>query len=305
MTVTGSRPRVVTIVLNTSRRDDTLECLASLERQTAAPQNHVIVLDNNSVDQSIESIRSAFPTVEILPIERDGGYAGNNNVGIGKALTYSPEWIFVLNEDTILDSSCLAGLLEAGSRDSRIGIVGPMVLHHDEPSVIQSAGGRLGPFWDSVHEGANQEDLGQFQSIRDVDWISGCALMIRSAAVEQCGMLDERFYYYWEEVEWCLRVRKGGWTIVHVPNAKIWHKGVRRNYSPSPNVTYYSTRNHLLIMSRHSAPLRVRAVACYKMLRTLVSWSVRSKWRSKRPHRDSMLAAIKDFAFHNFGPRSH
>src|SRR4249919_3576741 len=99
------RPTVVTIVLNTNRRDDTLECLRSLAAQeTSAAVNHVIVLDNKSRDGSVEAICAEFPETEILSIESDRGYAGNNNVGIRAAVTYDPDWILILNEDTILDA---------------------------------------------------------------------------------------------------------------------------------------------------------------------------------------------------------
>ena len=72
---------------------------------------------------------------------------------------------------------------------------------------------------------------------------------------EQVGMLDQRFFYYWEETEWCVRTKKAGWRIVHVPQAKLWHKGVQRDYKPSPSVTYYSTRNRLMMLAKHHAPL--------------------------------------------------
>jgi GT2 family glycosyltransferase len=299
----GRRPQIVTIVLNTNRREDTLECLDSLRRQTIAAENHVIVLDNRSSDGSVPAIRSAFPSAEIISIEADRGYAGNNNVGLKRALAYSPDWIFVLNEDTILAAGCLEQMLAVASADPRIGIVGPLVLHHDEPEVIQSAGGRLGRFWESVHVGANQTDIDGFDGSQDLDWVSGCALLVRRAVVEQQGMLDERFYYYWEETEWCLRARKAGWRIVLAPGARLWHKGVRRDYKPSPNVTYYNTRNRFLMMSTHRPPLRVWSMAWYQTVRTLASWSLQPKWWSQREHRDAMLQGIKDFLLGHWGVR--
>jgi GT2 family glycosyltransferase len=299
----GQQPEIVTIVLNTNRKDDTLECLASLRNQTIAARNHVIVLDNHSRDGSLQAIQSAFPSVEVLSIETDRGYAGNNNVGLRSGLAYSPEWFLVLNEDTILARECLEQMLLAASGDPRIGIVGPLVLHHDEPTVIQSAGGQLGPFWESIHVGANQPDAGGFDGSQDLDWVSGCALLVRRSVVEQQGMLDERFYYYWEETEWCLRARKAGWRIVLAPGARLWHKGVRRDYKPSANVTYYNTRNRFLMMATHRPPLRVWSMAWYQTIRTLVSWSVQPKWWSEREHRNAMLEGVKDFLLGHWGSR--
>ena len=259
-------PLVITIILNTNRREDTLAALASLQK--AHYGNHqVIVLDNASTDNSVAAIRSQYPDVQVIELERNLGYAGNNNVGIRVAVERGADWVFVLNEDTIVDPECLSRLVEVVEANPQVGIVVPMVYHYDEPGVIQSAGGMLNRRWHSVHLGQNQEDRGQYSTPRQVDWISGCAILVRQQVIEQVGGLDERFFYYWEETEWCLRARTSGWQIVHVPSAKIWHKGVQRNYQPSPNVTYYATRNWLLLLSKHHAPFRVWFFAGLQIVR--------------------------------------
>jgi GT2 family glycosyltransferase len=295
-----SQPHVVTVILNTNRREDTLACLASLERVPYA-NHHIIVLDNASTDGSVEAIRSAFSEVEIISLSDNRGYAGNNNVGIAAALGREADWVFVLNEDTILDPVCLEELIRVGESDPRIGVVGPMVYHYDEPTVIQSAGGRLGRNWESQHIAQNEPDTEQFTSPRAVEWISGCAILVRRAAIEQVGMIDERFFYYWEETEWCLRATRAGWRILHVPRAKLWHKGVQRDYRPKPAVAYYNTRNRLLVLAKHRAPLRTRIVVWGQIVRTLTSMTVRPKWRASRHHRDAMLRGTIDFLRHRWG----
>jgi GT2 family glycosyltransferase len=298
-----AQPKIVTIVLNTNRRQDTLECLASLERG-ACPNCAVIVLDNASTDGSVEAIRSEFPAVQIIPLAENRGYAGNNNVGIKTALAQGADWVFVLNEDTVLAPDCLSGLVEAGEGNPRVGIVGPMVYHHNEPGVIQSAGGRLSNKWVATHIGQNEVDQGQYSTPCRADWISGCGILVRRAVIEQVGMLDERFYYYWEETEWCIRARKAGWAILHVPYAKLWHKGVQRDYRPGPSVTYYNTRNRLLALAKHHAPLRVWVFTWWQAFKTLASWTIRPIWRSKRAHRDAMWRGIRDFLAQSWGPMS-
>jgi hypothetical protein len=287
-------PLVACIILNTNRRDDTLACLASLEAQTY-PHLRVLVLDNASTDGSVDAVRTRFPSVEIIALERNLGYAGNNNVGIAAALAAGADWLFVLNEDTELSPDCVERLVEVAAADAGIGIVGPMVYHHDEPGVIQSAGGRFTARWEEFHLGKNEEDRGQYRDPHEVGWISGCAILVRRAVVEQVGAFDERFFIYWEETEWCIRTRKAGWRIVHVPAARVWHKGVQRDYQPKPSVTYYSTRNRLLALSTHHAPVSAWLTAWFQILRTLVSWSVKPKWRFKRDHRDAMWRGVADF----------
>lgn len=288
------RPLVVSVILNSGRCRDTLECLASLARSDYG-NRRTIVLDNDSRDGSVEAVARHFPAVRVIRLERNLGYAGNNNVGIEAALAEGAEWVFVLNEDTVLAPDCLTRLVDAGSEDAHIGVLGPMVYHHDEPQIIQSAGGRMDGAWRAWHEGENEPDRGQFVAPRRVEWISGCAIMVRRAVIEEVGGLDARFFYYWEETEWCLRARRRGWLVVHVPEARLWHKGVQRDYRPKPSVTYYSTRNRLLMMSKHGAPLGAWLSVWGQMSRTLISWSIRPKWRCMREHRRVMWRGILDF----------
>jgi GT2 family glycosyltransferase len=296
----ATAPAVVSVILNTNRRDDTLACLASLRASTW--RNHrALVLDNASTDGSAEAIAAGFPEAEVLPLSANLGYAGNNNVGIDAALAAGADWIFVLNEDTILAPDCIARLVEAGEREPRAGIVGPMVYHADEPAVIQSAGGKMSRWWDSFHLGANADDAGQFDRTHEVDWISGCAILVRRAVIEEVGAIDPRYFYFWEETEWCLRAKAAGWRVLHVPSARLWHKGVQRDYRPKPTVTYYATRNRLLTLSKHNAPARVKAMAWFQIVRTLASWTLRPKWRGMREHRRAMWLGARDFLRRRWG----
>lgn len=287
-------PLVACIVLNSNRREDTLACLASIEA-CAYPNLRVIVLDCQSTDGSPAAVRARFPDAELIALTENRGYAGNNNIGIRRAMELGADWVCVLNEDVVLDPRFIEAMVEVGATDPRIGVVGPLVYHHDEPGVIQSAGGGLTRWWEGFHWGQNETDRGQFATPRDVQWISGCAILVRRAVIEAVGVIDERFFIYWEETEWCLRAGRAGWRLVLAPAARVWHKGVQRDYRPKPAVTYYSTRNRLLMLSIQRAPLAARAVAWAQILRTLTSWSLRPKWRHKRDHRQAMWRGVTDF----------
>ena len=296
----ATQPHVITLILNTNRRDDTLACIGSL-MQGDYPRHTILVLDNASTDGSNEAIRAQFPTVEIITLTDNRGYAGNNNVGIQAALKRGADWVLVLNEDTTLTPDCISQMVTHGESDAKIGIVGPLVYHADEPNVIQSAGGWMNDKWQAGHLGQNEADEKQYAAPRDVAWISGCAIMVRRAVIEQVGMLDDSFFYYWEETEWCVRAGKAGWRIAIVPSAKLWHKGVKRDYKPGPNVGYYNTRNRFMLLAKHHAPIGAWAFAWSETLRTLTSYTVKPKWRDKRPHRDAMWRGMIDFLQHRTG----
>jgi GT2 family glycosyltransferase len=295
-------PLVYAVILNSNRREDTLACLSSLRSSTYG-RLKVVLLDNHSDDGSLSAVQSQFPEVECLQLDRNEGYAGNNNVGIQVALDRHADWVWVLNEDVVVAPDALLHLIAAADARERIGVLGPTVYHHDEPDIIQSAGGILDAGWGTSHRGHNERDAGQYPRPETVDWISGCALLARATALHEVGLLDARFFYYWEETEWCLRARGAGWASVHVPAAKIWHKGVRRDYAPSPSVTYYSTRNRLLMMAKHHAPLGAWRETGASLGRTLLSWSLRPKWSGKRPHRDAMWQGLWDFLRQRWGIR--
>ena len=196
-----TKPLVISVILNTNRREDTLQCLDSLQRSTY-PNHKIIVLDNHSTDGSVAAIQNAYPEVQIVNLEKNLGYAGNNNVGIEIALKQGADWVFVLNEDIILEASCLEKLIEVGECDPGIGILGPLVYHHSEPAVIQSAGGLLGKYWQSIHLGKDEADRGLQQGL-DVDRGAKAALEqevdaggdLQASGHRGCPVLFFRFRY--------------------------------------------------------------------------------------------------------------
>lgn len=295
-------PKIAIIILNTNRKVDTLECLASIYANQY-PNLEVVVLDNHSSDDSIGEIQRHFPAVHKVSITENQGYAGNNNVGLNFVKQFNPDWVFVLNEDTIFAPTALSSLMNAVSGNERVGVIGPMVYHHDEPDIIQSAGGLFDRYFNAYHQSQNEKDTGQYTTPIQVDWIHGCAIAIRREALEQAGGLDARFFYYYEETEWCYRISQLKWKIWLIPQAKIWHKGVQRDYQPGANVTYYATRNRLLFYKIHAFPARVWFSSGLYFGRILLSWSLRKKWRHMRPHRDAMLQGINDFLRQKWGQR--
>ncbi|RME97168.1 MAG: glycosyltransferase family 2 protein [Chloroflexi bacterium] len=293
---------VAVIILNWNGRDDTLACLRSLHT-VDYPHFEIVLVDNHSTDDSVAAIRAEFPDITLIETETNLGFVGGNNIG----LRYAQEKLFdaalLLNNDTEVSPEFLRLLVDAAAADPKIGIVGPSIFYFDAPATLWSAGGKI-DWRNGVTSmvGLNEKDTGQFGTApRPVDFVTGCALLIKLNVVAQIGLLDDRFFAYYEETEWCVRAARAGYQILHVPAAKIWHKISPQAREASPQVHYYMTRNRLLFLNAARAGLRPRLRTALDYARTLFSWSVKPKWRHKAPQRRAMWQAIGDYRRGHFG----
>ncbi|HLF25339.1 MAG TPA: glycosyltransferase family 2 protein [Anaerolineae bacterium] len=295
-------PAVALIILNYNRRDDTLACLRSLQA-LSYPNARWLLVDNGSTDDSVERVRREFRNVDILETGDNLGFAAGNNVGLRAALDAGADYLLLLNNDTEVAPDLLDVLIETCEAEPRIGVVGPKIYYHDRPDTLWSAGGLID--WrrgTSAMRGLDEVDRGQFDASTDVDFVTGCALLVRRAAVEQAGLIDERFGMYFEETEWCVRIARGGWRIVYAPNGRLWHKIRPAQQDTSPRITYYMTRNRLLFLRLTNAPLRAWLHAILiQDLRTWLSWKVKPRWRYRAPQRAAMRRAWRDFIRQRFG----
>ncbi len=298
--VTGA-PRATIVILTHDGWTDTQACLESLAQLTYENFD-IVIVDSGSTDDTIRQAREKFPQVAVIDSGANLGYAEGNNVGMRWALAHGADYVFVLNNDVILAADCLTNLIEAAEAEPRAALLGPLVYHFDEPRLIQSAGGTRTPEWQLCHRGQNEEDAGQFAQAEAVDWLTGCAVLAKREFLETVGFLDPEYFLYQEDVDWCLRAQEAGYHVLFVPSARLWHKGVQRDYNPGPHVTYYMFRNYLLLLKKHHANWRVMAHAWLSELRTLASWSLRPRWQNERPHRDALARALYDALLGRRGP---
>jgi GT2 family glycosyltransferase len=297
-----SKPTVSIIVLNYKSCEDTLDCLRSLEHLTYAP-TQVIVVDNDSNDGSAEAIRAAYPDLLLIETGANLGFTGGNNAGIRRALADGADYIMLLNNDTIVAPDMVEIMVGVMERNPTIGVCGPMIYYYDAPDVIWSGGGIID--WkhgQTMMDGLNQEDRAQFgQEPRDVDFVTGCAIMARREVWEQVGLLDDKFFMYYEETEWCVRAARAGYRIVHIPAAMMWHKIPLNARADSVRAYYYMTRNRLLFLWATRAGLGTWAYTLFEYGRTWLSWTLRPRWRDRRHLRAVMVRAIMDFSTGRFG----
>lgn len=291
------QPRVAIIVLCYNGVEDTLACLGSL-RKLDYPQGRydVVIVDNASWDNTPTWVRSAFPEAIVIENGANLGFATGNNVGMRYALANGYDYALLLNNDTEVEPAFLRLLVEAAEAEPSVGVVGPTIYYFAAPDTIWSAGGRID--WrhgTSRMDGTGARDMGQYQAIRNVDFVTGCALLVRRAAMERAGLLDERFFMYYEETEWCVRITRAGFAIRHVPQSKLWHKIPLDARFDKEYLAYYMTRNRLLFLRATGAgPLTWLNALIAQDLRTYLSLCLRPKWRN-RAGRVGMRLAWLDF----------
>lgn len=282
-------PNVAIIVLTWNQRDLTLDCLASLQRlEYPADRLRLIVVDNGSTDGTATLIQNTFPDVTVLVNDENLGFAEGNNVGIRHALETDVDYIMLLNNDTVVDPAMLTELVSVAESDDTIGMVGPKMLYYDQPDVVWCAGNRIN--WRNGGTIRMDADLRDEDSTRtapeQVDFVTACALCVRRKVIEEVGLLDSRFFIYYEETDWCCRARSAGWRVVYVPTARLWHKVSAAMGTTSPATDYYMHRNVFLFLQKNAKGLR-RTVA---ILRAALRNAIAIAAYTVKPHRGSRLA---------------
>ena len=254
------KPKVFVIVLNWNGGGVTLSCLQSL-RKIYYENYRVVLVDNASTDGSAERVEQCFPEVLVIKNKRNVGFDSGNNIGMRMALDAGADAVFLLNNDTVVDPNVLQVLTEADASLPRAGILGPKIYYFDEPRRVWWAGCQrtyslTGWLMNYTQEGKGQLDGPQFGEVKRVDSVIGCAMYIKREVLEEIGMLDQRFFIYHEEHDFCARAAMAGWCCYFVPEAKVWHKvSLSMGGEYSPSLHYLWTRNWLLLSRKQTSVL--------------------------------------------------
>lgn len=246
-------PLVAVILVAYGGRDDTLSCLSSLYKSDYANLKFILV-DNASPDDTSQRVAIEFPDVEIIKSEKNLGFAGGNNLGIDFAIQIGAGYIFLLNNDTEIASDAVRLLVKSAMQIEKLGAIGPLIYYHEKKDLIWSAGGRIDFRWsNSYHRGIRSKDEKQFDSLEEVDYLTGCALMFPAEIVTEIGKLDESYWMYYEDADLCQRLKKAGFSIMFEPSAKVWHKiSSSTGGNLSKRKMWYKFRSGIMFFRRYS-----------------------------------------------------
>jgi GT2 family glycosyltransferase len=315
-------PRIALIILNWNGLKDTLACLESTEN-IDYPNVETIIVDNGSTDGSSAVIRKRFPKITLIENTTNLGFAEGNNVGIRYALKHDASYIFLLNNDTVVDPQILNAFLQTFAEHPEAGILGAKIYLFDHKDTLDHLGG----MWNS--RSASFDLIGnrmidtpdQFQHPQEIDYVCGAALIAKRSVWETVGLLEPKFFLIWEESDFCFRARRSDFKTLTCPQAKIRHK-VSASFVGKPHSTYFWWRNRLFwierncsraekikIWSLHLIPdiihmLKIRALKSLQL-------QILRRFKPKEDHREraqkllktkAALQGVKDYVFRRFGP---
>lgn len=249
------RPTVGTVVLNYRSTEDTVRCVDSLRTSSQLDQL-VVVVDNDEDGPATTELRSRVGNgVDVLCTGDNLGYAAGNNIGIRHVLARRPDFVWILNPDAEVEPETLERLLAAVEEHPDIGVVGPRILHGESrPPRIWFDGGvvdaaRWGATWHR-HAGRPEATVPPTGPV-DVDYVTGASMLVRRAVLDRVGLIPEHYFLYFEETEFCLRVREAGWRTMVDPRARMHHHKRSSGAVPTPYYLYYMTRNRMHFAQRN------------------------------------------------------
>lgn len=281
----ASAPILSVIIVNWNVRDLLRTCLSAVLRaQDRGPAREVIVVDNVSADGSVEMVRREYPQVRVIANRENRGFTGGNNQGLAAS---TGRYLMLLNPDTEVQDGALQTLVDYLEAHAEVGAVGPQLRNPD--GSVQSSRRRFPTpataFFEStwLQRWAPRgllrryyvQDHGDDETLA-VDWVTGAALAVRRAVYEQVGGLDEDFFMYSEELDWCRRIKAAGWQVVYLPAARVVHHEGKSSEQAVPARHINFQRSKIRYFRKYHG--RAVAVVLRSFLLALYAQQLASEW---------------------------
>ena len=293
-------PSLSICVLSWNTRDLLRDCLQSLFADPDSASWEVVVVDNASADGSPAMVAAEFPRAELIVNDRNLGFSGGNNVGLTRA---RGRHMLILNSDTRVEAGTLTQLVSHLDENPRVGAAGPRLVNADG-SLQLSCGRAPGLGTEIVHKLLLHRAFPFFRfgrwdhdSTRSVGWVTGACMMVRKAAVDQVGLLDDSIYMCFEDLDWCMRLGRAGWQVIYHPVGCVVHLGgesIRQNLE---EMLVVSQQSLYFLFHKHFGPVHVAALrvltAVEMLLRSTIWATLGVVAPSRRPEAAQRLAAYR------------
>lgn len=284
-------PIIYVIILNWNGKFDTAACIESIKAQKDVFVR-IIFIDNGSQDDSVSYIKELFPEIEMIVHQRNMGFQGGMNSGIHHALSQGGEYIFILNNDTISDVNMLSHLMRGF--DNSIGITAPLIYYAENRDKIWSCGGMINPILLDMPPFSNTCNLITNEPVLR-DFVTSCAFLVKRGVFEKVGLFDERFFpIYYDDLDFCLRVKKAGYKIALIPKAVLWHKvSLSAGGEYSPRERYLMGRNSGIYFRKHMRFWQAPIIIIYRLVSAFL-WVLRLSRRRKFQALKAYMTGLRD-----------
>ena len=267
--VDSSSPPVTIIIVAWNQLDKTLACLEAVAAGDYT-DTRVLLVDNGSQPPLTEAIQARFPAVGVLRLPRNVGFAGGYNAGLRHALNGAAGLFLLLNNDTLPAPDALRYLVSCLHNAPDVGLVTAKIYYAAEPSRIWTVGANLNVFLDLKDGGQGQIDAGQWAAPRDMDFAPFCAVLLRREVIEQVGLLDEGFFLYYEDMDYCRRMRRAGWRLRLCPQAQVRHDvSASSGGRDSPMERYYMAASSGRYFRKHGRGPRMLLIVPFRLFSAL------------------------------------
>lgn len=220
----SASPSVWAVTLGFNNAADTVECLRSLA-ESDCPGLQLLFVDNDSKDDSVARVLSEIPSATVLQTGKNLGFSRGFNVGMDYCVAKGADYVLMINNDTVIDRSCIARLVSAARQNPRAGMLVPKIFYFDHPKAVWSAGSRYRRFPPSiVMQKTSDDDDGRYDAEPRLEFATTCALLLSRDFLMKVGLLDADFFIMYDDYDWSLRTTEGGFEINLVPDAHLWHK---------------------------------------------------------------------------------
>jgi len=303
---------VAVVLLNWNAAEQTCDCIDQLRKVKNIPIR-ILVVDNNSSDESVSLIREQYPDVDLIGNKENLGFAGGNNTAFREILFLNKKnlhrqeiiyrFVLLLNTDAGINEESLQVLITTLEESDEVGVAGPIFVNINNTNEVLTAGGMDPSLHINTYRTAKQarEDLAKRKPF-PVDYVSGTVALIRVSAIEKCGLFEEKYFFSCEMADLCFRMKQHGFSCLISPSAKAWHEMAMAGNNRETLYLYYILRNRFLFIQRCKSKfivllyLRWILICCLYFVRTLL----RGKLQTAR----AIIFALRDGLTGKYGSRN-
>ncbi len=286
--------KVYIILLNYNSADDTIECIESINKNETEVEYEIVVVDNSSQDNSIKKLEK-LNNIKLIKSNENNGFASGNNIGIKYAIENGAQYILLLNNDTTIEKNAISILVEQLKNHNELGIIGSRIMYYDNRELINYCGGDIN--WlkaTSIHNNYKEKFNNNIEKFFYTNFITGCCMLIKKEVFEKVGYLPEEYFMYYEDVDFCIKVKEAGYKLGIDTNSVIYHK-VSASSGGEDNAfsIKWGTRNRIIFINKYKKYTKGILTLVFFYLTRLIKIVLYSL-KNEKEKKEAVLNGIKE-----------